>query len=114
MIEKIQTSFPEDRTQSYSDPAVVVEISMIMDRGLTKAEKAKFKQLEARISAMFLAAGSVIRICEGIGEGDQRMIGFIPGLIGSPLISLSATQFLSASDDELLHELESRIEKMSK
>jgi hypothetical protein len=114
MIERSRNSGPEDRIDSYCEPPIVVQFSMILDRGLTKAEKSKLKRLEARISAMFMAAGATIRLCESSGEGDQRKIGFVPGLIGSPLVSLSANHFLAASDDELLREFESSIEKLSK
>ncbi len=63
---------------------------------------------------MFRAAGATIRLCEGVGEGDQRTIGLIPGLIGLPLVSLSAVHFLTSPDDLLLHELEQGIDALSK
>src|SRR6266540_114322 len=98
MIEKGQAPLTADRTDSYCDPALVLEVSMILDRGLTTAERAKFKQVEARISTLFKAAGTVIRRCDATGEGDRRTIGLIPGLFGPPLISIPAAQFLSESD----------------
>ncbi len=85
------------------------EVSMMLDRGLSADEKAKFNRVQDRLAAIFTAAGQVVRVCEGTGEGEDRVIGFIPGLIGRPLISLPAAQFLASSDEELLHELKRRL-----
>lgn len=104
----------EGWTETYADPAMIISVSMIRDRKLTPAEKAKLKQLEIRVSRMFSEVGVAIRVCEGFGEGDQRKVGFIPGLIGPPLVSFPASHFLSASNEELLHEMQIRIEEMSK
>jgi hypothetical protein len=75
------------------------EVSMIMDRGLTADEKAKLNRLQYQI---FMAPGRAVRVCEGTGEGDNRMIRFYLGIgVGPPLFSLPAAQFLAASDEEL-------------
>jgi hypothetical protein len=114
MNDRFPTSSSEGRTETYSAPVVVAEYSMILDRGLTQQEKIKFKRLESRIADLFRAAGAIIRLCEGIGEGEKRTIGLIPGLIGLPLVSLTATQFLTTPDELLLRDLERQIDDLSK
>jgi hypothetical protein len=79
-----------------------VSNDFILDRRLTADEKAKFDRVKDRFSAIFTAAGHVVRVCEGTGEAGRRIIGFLPGLVGPPLVSVPADQFLSASDEELL------------
>ncbi len=87
-----------------------VSNDFILDRGLTAEEKAKFDRVKDRFSGIFTAAGYVgVWVCEGTGEAERRMIGFIHGLVGPPLVSFPAAQFLSDSDEELLTALERRL-----
>ena len=114
MSSSQQSSVPEDRTDSFSAPAMVVHISMILDRGLIDAERTKLKRVEARISEMCIAAGVVIRVCEGKLDGSQRTISFIPGLIGNPFITFTSEHFLLSSEEALLDEFSSKIAEFSR
>jgi hypothetical protein len=114
MSKNLQPSVPEDRTESFSEPPIVVSFSMILDRGLTEPEKVKFKRLEAQISEIFVSIGVVIRLCEGKADGDLRTISFIPRLIGIPLITFSSEHFLRTPDNDLLIELGSRIAEFTR
>ena len=86
------------------------ECDMILARKLTVKEEARLKQVNFLLHDFFSARGHAVRVCEGEGEGKDRMIGFIPGLVGRPRVSLPADQFLTASDDELRRVLESRMD----
>jgi len=79
-------------------------MSMILGRNLTADETARLTRMDTVLSEHFARTrnGPAIRVCEGAGEGDSRMIHFIAGLVGPPEFSISATEFLTATDDELL------------
>ena len=86
------------------------EISLILDCGLAEDEKNKFYRLEHRIAGLFATFGEGIRLCEGIGAGNLRKILLgTPGQQEQPPVSLPAGWFLTASDDEVLNELEDRL-----
>lgn len=87
---------------------------MIMSRGLTAEEKAKLARIDYRLSVIFSSTGHAVRVCEGAGGGDNRTIKFIAGLIGPPLISVPAAQFLGTSDEQFLEEMQTQIEKLSR
>jgi len=74
----------------------------------------KFARIENRLSAIFSSAGYVVRVCDGMGEGEGRLIGFVPGLIGAPLISVPAVRFLVGSDEQVLNDVKSSVEKLPK
>jgi len=85
------------------------EVTMILSRGLSPEEKTKLAEVEKLLSEYFAAAGHVIRVCQGVGDNDQRMIQFIPGFIGPPLVVIPAGEFLAASVDELLQTIEDNL-----
>jgi hypothetical protein len=78
-------------------------VSMMLDAGLNAVEKARFDRVQDRLAAMFAEKGHVIRLCQGTWHGNCRMIGFVAGLFGPPIVTIPASQFLSATDDELLY-----------
>jgi hypothetical protein len=95
LVELSEASLVEDTAQ----------VSMILDRGLTIDEKAKLARLDSRLSALFSAAGYIVRVCEGRGEDKDRKIQFLVGLTGPPVFSLSSYDFLAAPDDLLLDQV---------
>jgi hypothetical protein len=72
------------------------KVSMMLCWGLERDEQEKLDRLDGPISARFIHAGLVARICQGSGRGDQRIPHFCGpnGIVGS----IRASAFLAASD----------------
>ena len=85
---------------------MIADTTMMMAMGLTAKEEAKFDGVQDQLSAIFTAAGKVIRFCRGDGEGENRMIHFAHGSIGTSLVSISSSRFLELSVEELIFKLE--------
>ena len=78
------------------------KMQMMMSRGLTAAEDEKFDRLESRIAELFNRAGHRVLVCEATEREGGRMLGFVSGFVGQPLVSIRSSDFLAATDDELL------------
>ena len=88
-------------------------IPIISGRHLNPAEQEKLERLDPKLTSTFIAAGYTdVRICEGTGEGNERTISFLRGLIGSPLVSLSALEFLSLTGRQISDLLETRLSEL--
>ena len=74
------------------------KVSMMLCERLEPAEQEKVERLDAPISARFIRAGLVVRICQGSGSGDQRVLNFCgpSGTVGT----VRAVDFLSAADQD--------------
>lgn len=79
---------------------------VLLDRNLTPDEKARFDRIKHQVWA--IVSRSPVRVCEGFNEGNDRMIGF-GGLSGQPLVMMSASRFLKASDDEVVSYLQKQV-----
>jgi hypothetical protein len=80
---------------------IAAHVSMMLDLGLTAAEKTKFDRVQDRLAAMFAEKGYAVRLCQGTLHGNCRMIGFVAGLVGPAIVTIPASQFLSATDNEM-------------
>lgn len=76
-------------------------VSMMLDSGLTVDEKAKLDRMQDRLAMIFAENGHSVRLCQASWHSNCRMIGFVAGLIGPPIVSLPSSQFLTATDDQL-------------
>jgi hypothetical protein len=72
--------------------------SMLLCAGLEPAEQEKVERLDGPISERLMRAGLNARICQGSGEGGQRVLSFC-GPTGT-MASISARDFLTASDED--------------
>jgi hypothetical protein len=52
------------------------KMSMMLCSGLEPAEQEKVERLDGPISAAFIGAGKVVRICQGRTAGDRRFLDF--------------------------------------
>jgi hypothetical protein len=82
-------------------PMTAATVSMMLDAGLTVDEKTKFDRVQDRLAMMFAEKGHSVRLCQASWHGNCRMIGFVAGLMGPPIVTIPSSQFLSATDDQL-------------
>ena len=73
--------------------------SMMLCAGLEPAEQEKVERLDRPISVRFNRAGLVVRICQGSGDSEHRVLNFCdPNR--STVASIPAREFLAASDED--------------
>jgi hypothetical protein len=72
--------------------------SMLLCAGLEPAEQEKVERLDGPISERLMRAGLNARICQGSGEGGQRVLSFC-GPTGT-VASISARDFVTALDGD--------------
>lgn len=76
-------------------------MSMMLDSGLTDAEKSKLSRVQDHLAMTFAEKGFSVRLCQGSWYGNCRMIEF-----GPPVLSIPSSQFLSTPDDQLAYVLD--------
>jgi hypothetical protein len=64
-----------------------------------------------RLVNAFLHAGRAVRICQGVGTGKGRNVGFIEGLVGLPIVTLPASVFISDPEDKVIAAVEQQLQK---
>jgi len=79
------------------------KMSRILCWALEPPEQEKVERLDGPIFDRFSTAGHVVRLCRGRVDGDTRVLDFCTDPVGATVItSLSAGEFLTASDAEAL------------
>jgi len=75
------------------------KVSMFLNKDLEPAEEKKIELLEPQISQKFQNAGLVARLCQGSGDGQQRLLIFFSDITGIDKVgSVCANDFLSTSE----------------